>query len=823
MNLRQVTFTLAALSAIGACLGQDKEAVFGPMRKEAYLILRSAVAAATRRGSELQEKNLDALDRFAKAPWPRLSGLRCVRVHLEDEGKSRELIAWQVKEGDKRVSFIGVDLRRAEVAKGRIEKIEPGDLRDVVGGLIGQTDSGDDEGGSRWGQGLGQGFERTGYPFHPGSHLFRLAYAAADHGLGREANRLVREVFRHAPQGLPDLHDELAWQALWSAVSAFRDGGSRSEFLGTCQQLLVAYPGSRYDRPLESLVGPLEREASRPRPAFLSSPPKERSEEDTIRYWVYQLRQLAIRQFSTLLPPQLFACGASWGGSPTPADHLVRIGPPAIPFLVEAMADETPTRTLVLPALFQPQPVPFLLRRQDVAVKCLERIVGCRFHVHRYSSTYLSMDTPGRRASAIANIRDWWGLSKGAPQTEMIRNQLRLRGYDRIRGLEAIAMLEGPEAVIAEARAMLDEDRYGRNSPVVEVLNHMDPQSPVRAAFQRFRERQSREGDDMFILKYGDRAIYEEVARRYEPTGKPGPGGWRMGGRPHMVARYGKNWAIPILAKMLEQTKMSGSRSITKGVAWQPYSTADEAAERFQRLTGRDFGYRREDGTEQRLAAIRKARIWWEAEGREAMKERIAEDHPPEADPGDLFLSEEQIEAKAEVIASDDELRRRKTIGSLGETFSYKIQRALLHALRKENEPSERMKILGVLEKHPALWHLPSLTEVLENDVHLAVREFAARIIRAVVDDKSTSIWWTRLETRELALTAARALAQSPAQPKDLRHACADILLAWDSPFDRELFFELAKSPDFRDHENLQGQVQKMARLGLLKAEASKD
>ena len=41
-------------------------------------------------------------------------------------------------------------------------------------------------------------------------------------------------------------------------------------------------------------------------------------------------------------------------------------------------------------------------------MKCLERIVGCRFYEEGATFMHFHMDTPKQQASVLANVRKWW-------------------------------------------------------------------------------------------------------------------------------------------------------------------------------------------------------------------------------------------------------------------------------------------------------------------------------------------------------------------------------------------------------------------------------
>jgi HEAT repeat protein len=182
-------------------------------------------------------------------------------------------------------------------------------------------------------------------------------------------------------------------------------------------------------------------------------------------------------------------------------------------------------------------------------------------------------------------------------------------------------------------------------------------------------------------------------------------------------------------------------------------------------------------------------------------------DPPPSASP-------EKIARMVAALESPNELLRRNMVGALKDLASayaqhsvgserdgllrivgsYRIQQALLRALAREREASERGCILRVLAESPKVWHLPALTTVYGHDAEVGARALAGKIIAQIVGDKQWTDWWVRLETRDAALEVARKLIRDEAAPLQVRQAAFDILLAWDSPEDRPLLAHLVPS-----------------------------
>ena len=609
----------------------------------------------------------------------------------------------------------------------------------------------------------------------------------------------------------PHPSDNLVWQEYQPALLAFEKGGSRREFLETCQRLRAKYPGSQYDAQLDSLIATLVREQASAAPAFLGKDPTRRTPEEETQYWIYQLRDLtdqSIMRSSSTASPQLISRGLT---RPTSADRLVAIGPPAIPFLISALEDDTPTRALAIGRWSRSYPV---WRRQDAAIECLEEIVGCDFYGRqRKPGLAFGMDTKERRQSVLDNIQEWWRQSQGTSQGDMLRNQLKLMTdnvtLDETSGihtLKLIAMIEGPDALDPEAASRIARSDLSFHSSGREFLEAVDFRLLVREHFRHFWAEDGMPVDYAAILQYGDQRVYQETARRLDQTTAedpkaPKPSDYDV----WLAAKYGGKWAIPLVASLLSKVEMGGVRDVNGQL--HPFSTADEGIETFQKLTGQEFGYRRDGTVGERLAAIQKAWDWWEREGRTRLADEIAQDHPPAEESGDLFLSDGDLLAMAHLIRGDNPELRSRTLAALGPVYSHEIQRALLDTVERLPSASERTLILALLESRPALWHLPTLMRLFERGGDMDVRTHAGRIIATIVRDPNGP----RFEVRERALDQARRLASRPTEPPAVRETAVSVLIERHHFADEELLRQLGKDPQLANFDPLQLYLVQMA------------
>jgi hypothetical protein len=308
----------------------------------------------------------------------------------------------------------------------------------------------------------------------------------------------------------------------------------------------------------------------------------------------------------------------------------------------------------------------------------------------------------------------------------------------------------------------------------------------------------SRTADRVGHFGYGDKRVYQEIARRLEQSTAGDPKALELTAyHVTLAARYGGNWAIPLAASLLSSVELHGMRRVNEQL--QPFSSADESIEIFQDLIGKDFGYRRDAPVEERLAAIHKARDWWEREGRTRLVDEIAQDDPPAQSPGDLFLSDDELQAMADSIRGDKPEQRTRTLASLGSVYSHQLQRALLDTLDQLGSAQQQTLILALLEPRPALWHLPTLMRIFDRDGNTQVRVQAGRIIASIVGNPN----WPRFEVREQALAQARWLAQNNDAPLAIREVAVSILISRHSFVDEARLRELGRDPQFGAFEPL--------------------
>jgi len=415
-SLLGVTF----LTTVAWGATEDVAVERAPMSKETYEILRDAVIQATEWMEEIRKDNperfgeilknygletedlrkesLEALELLRTQSWPDVKNLRWVHVSRKRSADDEPLPAWLVSEGSRKVVLVGEYLQDVVLWSMRIERIEPADFKTDLQDLIDLIEKGD----TPWMHFTRIRGER--YPFHEGAYIFGYAYAAASAGLTEEVKTLIAYMLYPGspyPQRLRGPYNELVWQQLRPAMLRFQKGSPREEFLATCKDLLAKYPDSDFDYQLRSLIEPMERSMKAPPPSYLSKKPEELTEEERVQCTVYELRDVAGQMGAQPGRPHIFGILR-----PTKADKVVAFGTAAVPYLIDALEDDQPTRTLGWWRDFHAGY--YLLRKKDVALLCLEKIAGRTFYDSVFICGQLSDAEPQVRSEVIAEVKRWW-------------------------------------------------------------------------------------------------------------------------------------------------------------------------------------------------------------------------------------------------------------------------------------------------------------------------------------------------------------------------------------------------------------------------------
>ena len=494
---------LAACASWASAFESTLDAVaHGPMPEDLHQALKQQVESyGTRTEYEEKEKarSLNALERWRVAPWPDLSRATRVRVDLAEtcepptmglQNVRRSFNAWKIREG----LLLLDDFTVHRVENAQVTALDyDAELKDLVAyanACLAARTQKDHDALKHRPMRLVREMVYEGNPFYPYCVPFHHAHAAVQRGHAEAATLLVRAGLIRSP-GLVWVYAELAKARLWNAMAGFERGSSRKELLAALAEIRGLYPASGYDDRILSLVRPLKREVQAGVPEYVLKRPEDRAKEEHIRALVYALRD---------------ATGGVWGRSPVgPVAELAEIGQEAIPFLADALDDFTPTRA----RSWMSDRVVRWRRRMDVALSLIQAVSGCVFYNPSSTSHCFHSETPEKRASVVANVREWWAASKDVSPVQAIRNQIRLshknltlREFGRRSMLWNLAWLEGPDVVLEDAellRAVWPEEA----DPRAKATRRFDPRRMILDRLERFWKKESHDWDYGPAYKFG--------------------------------------------------------------------------------------------------------------------------------------------------------------------------------------------------------------------------------------------------------------------------------------------------------------------------------
>ncbi|MCU0727074.1 MAG: HEAT repeat domain-containing protein [Planctomycetes bacterium] len=206
------------------------------------------------------------------------------------------------------------------------------------------------------------------------------------------------------------VRDSLADNVRWRAINAANDGGERKELRAmweTVARTLVPTDTPEAEEMLRLYSLMIEEDAARREPTaeeVAAMPPAQQAE-----HWIHRLRDLAETQCSqpgscSVFGP--FGMGVDGEGQDShPAFRLLRLGPDAVPALIEHLDDPRPTRCMGFWRNFAPASY-HLLRVGDACAEILSRIAGRSFFVRRSTNSYMQKD--GETEAVKKEALEWW-------------------------------------------------------------------------------------------------------------------------------------------------------------------------------------------------------------------------------------------------------------------------------------------------------------------------------------------------------------------------------------------------------------------------------
>jgi len=306
-----------------------------------------------------------------------------------------------------------------------------------------------------------------------------------------------------------------------------------------------------------------------------------------------------------------------------PSVVLLAQGRDCIDQLLPHLDNDSPTR---ISAEFFTS-VPEIPRVSTLALNLIETVSGCRF-LHPGGAQSLS------RAQLIEHVKQWWRENKDKSAAEGIRAQIPYGdGYSMVTMAQNLIRIAGETSPDDREHGLQVIRKIARDpfyAGAAESLASYGDLSPVEWYYDQFKEWLNSPGrlwdhtiHAMFYLTdHGGRKEWELLcaiaARDIEDArqSRSGRHPFVLGSLVNAKKAQTSPFAIPLLGMALADAKPTGSRWVNEKIGGQSFSKADQTTEYLQKQTGLDFGYRVDGSSQERAAAIQRARKWWTDEGK---------------------------------------------------------------------------------------------------------------------------------------------------------------------------------------------------------------
>ena len=609
---------LASDQAVSARAAASQPAVpTTALPEKVRTILREAIDSYKFSDSreDTRQKQLQSLDALREAPWLDLDKVRWVRLRDANDA-NRSAVAMCLSEHETAVAVVLPDLSVRLVERNRFSKIEPVDYTALLAGFVKKLKERDPAGKRPWDFTFIEDFGAGGFPYHGGVFLLQHAYYAAWYGKSEEATLLVHEALSQRENAVEGLLNEGAWQLFLRGLNVLEEMRPRDEVLALWEQALKTYPTSRYEEQLQEYVALLRKQIVQDKElARWATDPNKLPLPRRVEYYVARWPDVHGVQFTQ--PGHCLCVG--WGQGTKLSNAVVAIGRPAIPVLIEHLTDRRLTRSIGFYRNFVPSRT--VLRVQDVAVQCIDKILDIQFYRESSTSSYFSTEKPEVREAVIAAIKEWWAKhgSESPVQGQLALLELG-KIWERIDTLGKIEKLD-PKAV--DSIATLKRWTKGANAEdLIRIADALAPRGDfsLLPAMQEMLRRPRPPSECVwYILRHGvpdDFRFILAAGRKEIDAGVTLGSLCTWGAVVGAADSYQRPLMVPLLVDLLDRREMTGSRYMSGFKESMPFSAADTCIGALIRLTGHDEGYKLGDPAESRFAAIDRWAAWWEKDGK---------------------------------------------------------------------------------------------------------------------------------------------------------------------------------------------------------------
>lgn len=221
---------------------------------------------------------------------------------------------------------------------------------------------------------------------------------------------VTREAFPQNPQ------QDAAYSAMWRAVLDFENPtNGRPQLLAEIEAVVTNYPGSKYEQRAKDTAAILRRMiAEDAAHAKNTTTNLDRLlVENRVRELIFQLRDQNGHQWSQPGSCDIFL---DRRGTNSPASQLVSIGYPAVPQLINALDDDTFSRSIGYHRNFYFSHT--VLTVGDCAIAILQRIAGRSFYRPASTSGYMSNEN--KNAATRKAVEAWWSDFQTRGEEQML-------------------------------------------------------------------------------------------------------------------------------------------------------------------------------------------------------------------------------------------------------------------------------------------------------------------------------------------------------------------------------------------------------------------
>ncbi len=637
VKLQSAILLGAVCITAGVAVAEQNENVIPrtEMPDKVYRILREAVdkfQPADGSRQDWRERNLKALENLRSIPWPNFSKLERVRLY-DAKSPTQFLNAWRLAGEGRELVLLSPDFTERKISRGIFSKVEASDYADELPKLIKFLKERDPGSKRPWDFTFVQDFGAGGLPFYGGVFLLHHAYAAAFLGKNEEAKAIINEALNQRGLSFEHVYNEGAWQSFFKGTQMLENGDLRKDVLEQWESTLTFYGKSEYREQLLDYVQMLKEQVEEDKKlgTGVVNELGALSEKERIAYCIARFPD--VHGFQMSQPGHCMTISFfpdSTSKDTLISDTVVKIGRSAVPALIEHLGDKRLTRSIGFRRNFDPNRT--VLRVQDVAVQCIEKIVDIRFYHPSTSSSYLSNEKPEVREKVIADLKAWW--KENSDKSPLQGYQARLeqgRLYERV---DVLVKIEGIDKKAVDSIAILKKWAVGADDEdqakiALELGKRGDLSFlPAMREMAKATEKEIPYECVSFLLKYGStddyRFLREATLKDIEAGGSLGTS--RIFGSVVAEIENSKNpLAAPILVDLLDRREITGSRWISDGRGGVGFSCADSCMGALIRLIEHDEGYGPGDPQEKRFVTIDRWILWWKREGKEAYFKKYPE------------------------------------------------------------------------------------------------------------------------------------------------------------------------------------------------------